>query len=163
MSEERVLLTSDANPIYHDPNPTDSVLIEMQQRWKGKVLLEFYESGQYRMWEGGDPKNEVARYIVVWDEAQGQPRVFLDGLWTEGAELEKIADRNAVLAPGTTEEIREAFRAWTQENPHATFGIGSLDIDRRVPIIPKEGTVEDAQHEMASLFDTFMESFGNPK
>lgn len=160
---ERVLLTDPSTPIYHNPNPTKPEQIEFQQRWKGKALLEYYETGQYRMWEGGDPKNEIARYIVVWDESQGQPRTFLDGLWTEGTELEKIADRDAVLAPGTTEKIRNEFRDWAKGNPDAVFGMGSLDIDRRVPIIPEQGTVETAREEMASLFDDFMAALGDPK
>lgn len=166
MSDERVLLTSEENPIYHNPNPTEAHAVEFQQRWKGKVLLEFYETGEYKpnLWEHTDQVGkEIARYIVVWDEMLLEPRVFLDGLWTEGSDFDKAADCDAVLAPGTTEEIREAFRAWYIVNPHSNFGRESLDIDRQVPIVPQEKSVDKAREEISTLFDSYFHADGTAK
>jgi hypothetical protein len=146
---ERVLLTSADNPIYHNPCPTDSQDTLRQQEWKGKVLLEYYESGQYRLWEGGQPKNELARYVLVWDG--NSPRSIMDGMWTEDG---RCVD--AVLAPGTKEETREAFRSWVAANPSVSFGKESLDIDRDVAVIPSEKSVEKAQEEMGTLFDSYL-------
>lgn len=153
MNDERVLLTSKENPIYHDPSPNDPRLREMQDRWKGKVLLEFYETGVYRSFDGSKDHRELARYIVVWDSAQEEPRIFIDGMWCDE---EGTVQMDAVLAPGTTEEIRESFRKWAKDNPHVMFGKETLDIDRQVQVIPTEGSVEKAREEIGSLFTDFM-------
>lgn len=160
MSDERVLLTSEENPIYHNPSPTDPDAQETQKRWKGKVLLEFYETGQYRLFEDGEPHKELARYVVVWDRTE--PRIFIDGMWTDEQDFESKV-REAVLAPGTTEEIREAFRKWVAQNPHVIFGNGTLDIDRDIPILPVEGSVEKAHEEMGTLFDEFIRGIETTK
>jgi len=155
---DRVLLTDTDCPIYHNPNPTDPDSIEFKQRWKGYCLFEFYETGQLRFWEGGDPKNELSRYIVIWDGEK--PLTFLDGMWCES---EGWSGEDAVLAPGTTEDVREAFRAWVKENPENRFGIDTLNIDRKVAIEPVQGSINDAKEEMANLFDAYLVEIGDPK
>ena len=149
---ELVLLTSEETPIYHNPSPTDPDKVDFQQRWKGKVLLEFYETGQYEFWEDGkfgEPKKELARYIVVWDGQE--PRTLLDGAW-----VEKGKAVEALLAPGTTEEIREAFRSWVSQNPHVSFGRQTLDIDKDVEILPDERSLDKAKEDMGTLFDSYL-------
>jgi hypothetical protein len=149
---DRVLLTDAAAPIYHNPNPTDSESIEFKHRWKGYCLFEFYETGQLRFWEGGEPKKELGRYVVVWDGEK--PITFMDGMWCES---EGWKGEDAVLAPGTTEDVREAFRAWVKENPDNRFGIDTMNIDRKVTIEPVRGTLEDAKRDMATLFDSYLQ------
>ena len=75
----------------------------------------------------------------------------MDGMWTEDG---RCVD--AVLAPGTKEETREAFRSWVAANPSVSFGKESLDIDRDVAVIPSEKSVEKAQEEMGTLFDSYL-------
>ena len=147
-----VLLTDAATPIYHNPCPTDEDSIAFKQRWKGYCLFEFYETGHLSLFEdgGAEPKKELSRYVVVWD--QNTPRSIMDGMWCE---MEGWGE-NAVLAPGTTEEVREMFHAWVQENPDNHFGTNSLNIDRQVVIAPVQGTIDNAKEEIDSLFDSFL-------
>ena len=102
---DRVLLTDAVAPIYHNPNPTDSESIEFKHRWKGYCLFEFYETGQLRFWEGGEPKKELGRYVVVWDGEK--PITFMDGMWCES---EGWKGEDAVLAPGLARQRAEAVR-----------------------------------------------------
>ena len=153
MSEpnDLVLLTDAATPIFHNPCPTDDDSIEFKQRWKGYCLFEFYETGQMRLFDESEPKNELSRYVVVWNGKE--PVSFMDGMWCEVIEW---CD-NAVLAPGTSEEVREAFRSWVGENPDNYYGVDSLNIDRKVTIVPVQGgTLEDAKGEIETLFGSFL-------
>lgn len=150
---DRILLTDEASPIYHNPNPTDEESIEFKQRWKGYCLYEFYETSQLKLFEE-TPKNELSRHVVVWDGSA--PISFIDGIWIDGG-IEGWVGDDAILAPGTSEEVREAFRAWVQENTDNRFGIDSLNINQKVVIEPQNGTLQDARHEMETLFDSFLQ------
>jgi hypothetical protein len=155
MSDERVLLTDEKTPIYHNPNPTDSYSIEFKQRWKGYCLFEYYETREANsLWENqiGLGGKELSRYVVVWDGAK--PIAIVDGIWTEH-QIVGYGNEEAVLAPGTTDMVREAFREWIKKNPSNHFGVDSLNIDQKVVIEPIDGTIEDAKQEMATLFDSF--------
>ena len=85
MSVSKVLITTPASPIYHNPEPTDSIDIEVQNRWKGKCLKEFFDvrgAGQELIQDGVQTKKELVRLILVWDSNSKAPSIFVDGVWT---------------------------------------------------------------------------------
>lgn len=154
---EKVLLTSDSNPIYHNPNPTEPDDIEFKNRWKGYCLFDYYETGEVRFWEGGQAKKELSRYVVVWDGEK--PISFLDGVWCES---EGWHNEDAVLAPGTSSDTADSFREWVHQNPGNQFGIDTLNIDRRIVIDRVRGDINDAKKEMETLFDSYLKSIQEP-
>ena len=150
MSDSRVLLTTTVSPIYHNSEPTDTTDIEVQNRWKGKCLEEFYDirgSGQETTQDGVQTKQELVRSILVWDANSKAPAIFMDGVWTNYGYT-----RDALIVPGTSEQIRAEFDDWYSKNPNNSIRSNTWNVQ----VDPKIGTVEDAKKEMHGIFANYL-------
>lgn len=139
-NSSRVLLTTPSAPIYHNPEPTDPNDIQVQNRWKGKCLHEFY-----------DTKNdeELVRLVVVWNESTQSANIFVDGVWTKANYT-----RDALIVPGTTEEIKNKFYEWQKKNGKESLRANTFSID--VEPDPKSGTIDDAKKEINGIFASYL-------
>jgi len=137
MSDARVLITDTETPIYHNSNPTCSTDIQVQTRWKGKCLEEFYETVNTP--NGEFLKQELVRSVLVWNTQNKSPTIFMDGVWTNYG-----YNRDALIIPGTSAEIRDEFDDWLANRK-----------DRSIEIKPKIGSVEDAKRDMGEIFSKY--------
>ena len=150
MSVSKVLITTPASPIYHNPEPTDSIDIEVQNRWKGKCLKEFFDirgAGQETTQDGVKTKKELVRLILVWDSNSKAPSIFVDGVWTNYG-----YSRDALIMPGTSDQIRAEFDEWYSKNPNNSIRSSTWNVQ----VDPKIGTVEDAKKEMGGIFANYL-------
>jgi hypothetical protein len=162
MSEGLVLLTSEENPIYFNPSPTQEDEIRLNQKYKGKCLFELYETAE------NEAGKELCRYIVVWDEEMSQALTIADGVWVEG----QGCISNAVVAQGTTEETRTQYANWFHSNfkegedgeaDQGPIGIGYDGYTVGV-IPPKEvateripdASVDKAKEAIQSIFNAYL-------
>lgn len=150
-----VLLTSEENPIYFCPSPVLEDEVRLQTKYKGRCLFEVYETAET---EAG---KELARYIVVWDEEQGFPLTITDGLWVEG----KGCVSNAVVATGTSDEIRTKYAEWFQANlkedqgpiglGYDKFAVGVISPNEVVVERVAESSLDEAKEAVQSIFDAY--------
>ena len=150
-----VLLTSEENPIYFTSSPTQEDEVVLQQKYKGRCLFEVYETTETE--EG----KELARYIVVWDDSYAFPLTILDGLWVEG----KGCVSNAVVATGTSDEIRTKYAEWFQSNMKEDQGPIGLGYDKftsgvmskETPVDESfEASMDDARRKVQAIFDDYL-------
>lgn len=155
MSDGLVLLTGEETPIYFNPAPTREDEVILQQKYKGRCLLELFETAE------NEAGKELARYIIVWDEEYGCPLTIVDGVWVEG----KGCISNAVVATGTSEEGRAKYTEWFQANLKEDQGPIGLGYDRLTcGVMPKETPIEEsfgssmdeARNQVQAIFDEYL-------
>lgn len=160
-SDGTVLLTSKENPIYFCPSPVQEDEARLQQKYKGRCLFEIYETDEV---EGETPDTkvkELARYIVVWDDEQGFPLTIVDGLWVEG----KGCVSNAVVATGTSDEVRQKYANWFQTQTDKEVAPVGFGYDKcAVGVIPPSemvveravgSSLDEAKEAVQSIFDAY--------
>lgn len=156
-----VLLTSEEHPIYFNPSPTQEDEVILRQKYKGRGLFELYETA-----ENEDGK-ELCRYVVVWDDEQGQALTIADGVWVEG----KGCVANAVVAQGTTDDVRQKYSEWFQSNfkegeeeGHGPIGVGydgytvGVMSPKEVAVEKAPNTnVEQAREAIQAIFNSYLQ------
>jgi hypothetical protein len=162
MSEGLVLLTSEEHPIYFNPSPVLEDEVRLVSKYKGKCLLESYETAEVPSVEDeGKVVRELARHVIVWDDEYNQPMTITDGLWVEGHGCVS----NAVVATGCSDEDREKYREWFQANLTEEGGPVSVGFDGYTAgVMPSSeisidrelaGSLEEAKEAVQNIFDDY--------
>jgi len=162
MSEDAVLLTSEENPIYFNASPVQEDEVRLSAKYRGKCLFELYETSEFESPdEAGKTVKELARYVVVWDEEYGQPLTIMDGSWVEG----QGCVSNAVVAPGTTDDVRKQYADWFQMNfkeEQGPIGVGydgyTVGVASKEVAVERDSTAttEKAKEAIQSIFDAYL-------
>jgi hypothetical protein len=148
-NETRVLITSPNAPIYHNQAPSGDAEIGVQNRWKGKCIRDFYDTRETPSLNG-ESRKELVRLVLVWDDLNQTPSIFVDGVWTNYG-----YNKDALIIQGTSEETLNSFKGWYSRNPNSNIESKILDLSIKTEINTNENK-SAARDEMNQIFNSYL-------